>query len=66
MVGYRIVVLEVSGSIPADRLIWFSNFFFIQSEAKILSLTISVYSAIYNISGEIRRNQLNISEKLNR
>ena len=66
MVGYQTVVLEVSGSIPADKLIWFSKVFFIQSEAKILSPTISVYSAIYNISGEIRRNRLNISEKLNR
>ena len=67
MVGYRTVALEVSGSIPADKLIWFLKiFFFIQSEAKILSPTISVYSTIYNISGEIRRNRLNISEKLNR
>ena len=63
MVGYRTVVLEVLGSIPVDRLIWPSKiYFFIQSEAKILSPTISVYSAIYNISGEIRRNRLNISE----
>ena len=67
MVGYRIVVLEVSGSIPADRLIWFSKIFFsFRVRQKILSPTISVYSAIYNISGEIRRSQLNISEKLNR
>ena len=66
MVGYRIIVLEVSGLIPADRLIWFSKIiFFIQSEAKN-SKSISVYSAIYNISGEIWRNRLNISEKLNR
>ena len=28
MVGYRIGVLEVSGSIPADRLIWFSKILF--------------------------------------
>ena len=63
---YWTVVLEVSGSFPAYRLIWFSKiYFFIQSEAKILSPTISVYSAIYNISGEIRRNRPNISEKLN-
>ena len=67
MVGYRIVVLEVSGSIPADRIIWFSKIFFsFKVRQKILSPTISVYSSIYNISGEIRRNRLNISEKLNR
>ena len=61
------MVLEVLGSIPADRLIWFSKMFpFIQSEAKnSLSPTISIYSAIYNISGEIWRIQLNISEKIN-
>ena len=32
----------------------------------ISDVIISVYSAIYNISGEIWRNRLNISEKLNR
>ena len=60
-------MLDVLGSIPADRIIWFLKiYFFIQSEAKIVSPIISVYSSIYNISGEIRRNRLNISEKLNR
>ena len=63
MVGYRIVVLEVLGSIPTDRPIWFSKMFFsFKVRQKIRSPTISVYSAIYNISGEIRRNRLNISE----
>ena len=70
MVRYRTVVLEVSRLIPTDRMIWFSKIvFFIQNEAKIKKIpspTISVYSLIYNISGEIRRNRLNISEKLNR
>ena len=67
MVGCRTVVLEVSSSIPVDRLIWFSNMFFsFKVRQKILSPTISVYSVIDNISGEIRRNRLNISEKLNR
>ena len=66
MVGYRTVVLGVSGSIPAHRLIWFSKILFsFKVRQKILSPTISVYSAIYNISDEIRRNRLNISEKLN-
>ena len=61
------MVLEVLGSIPADSLIWFSKMFFsFKVRQKILSPTISVHSAIYNISGEIRRNRLNISEKLNR
>ena len=61
-------MLEVLGSIPADTLIWFSKMFFFSFKVKqkILSPTISVYSAINNISGEIRRNRLNISEKLNR
>ena len=67
MVGYWTVVLEVVGLIPADRLLWFLKMFFsFKVRQKILSPTISVYSAIYNISGEIRRNRLNISEKLNR
>ena len=67
MVGYWTVVLEVSGSIPADKLIWFSKIFFsFKGRQKVLSPTISVYSAIYNISGEIWHNRLNISEKLNR
>ena len=68
MVGYRTVVLEVLGSIRADRLIWFSKVFFSFKVSKkfFLSPTISVYSAIYNINGEIRRNRLNISEKINR
>ena len=67
MVGYRTVVLEVSGSIPGDRLIWFSiAFFSFKVRQKILSPTISAYSSIYNIGDEIRRNRLNISEKLNR
>ena len=67
MVEYRTVVLEVWGLIPADGPIWFSKTFFsYKVRQKILSPTISVYSAIYNISGEIRRNRLNISEKLNR
>ena len=61
------MVLEVLGSIPADRLIWFSKMFSsFKVRQKILSPVISVYSIIYNISGEIRRNRLNISEKLNR
>ena len=67
MVGYRIVVLEVSGSIPADRLIWFLKIFFsFKVRQKILSPIFSVYSALYNTSGLIRHNRLNISEKLNR
>ena len=61
------MVLEILGSIRADSLIWFfENFFSFKVRQKILNPTISVYSAIYNISGEIRRNRLNISEKLNR
>ena len=28
MVGYRTVVLEVLGWIPADRVIWFSKIYF--------------------------------------
>ena len=67
MVGYQTVVLEVSGSIPADGPIWFSKkIFSFKVRQKILSPTISVYSAIYNISDEIRHNRLNISEKLHR
>ena len=61
------MVLEVLGLIPAGRLIWFLKIFFsFKVRHKILSPTISVYSAIFNISGEIWRNHLNISEKLNR
>ena len=64
----------LAGSIPADRIIRFSKIFFsfkvrqkilsFKVRQKILSPTISVYSAIYNISDEIRRNRLNISEKI--
>ena len=47
----------VLGSIPADRLIWFSKLLFsFKVRPKILSPTIS----------EIRRKRLNMSEKLNR
>ena len=57
MVEYWTVVLEVSGSIPADKIIRFSKILFsFKLRQKILSPTISAYSAIYNISGEIRRN----------
>ena len=67
MVGYRTVVLEVSGSIPVDGPTWFSKISFsFKVRQKILNPTISIYSAIYNINGEIRRNRLNIFEKLNR
>ena len=60
------MVLEVLGSIPADGPIWCSKMFLsFKVRQKVLSPTISVYSAIYNISSEIRRNRLNISEKLN-
>ena len=48
------------------NLVFENNFFSFKVRQKNLSPTISVYSAIYNISGEIRRNRLNISEKLNR
>ena len=58
-------MLEVSGSIPADRIFRFSKVSFsFKVRQKILSPIISVHSAIYNISGEIRRNRLNISEKI--
>ena len=63
MVGYRTVVVGVSGSIPADSKFGFRNIFS-HSKVRQKSPTISVYSSLHNISGEIRRNRLNISEKI--